>query len=257
MKTGKLLVLFFLFGMMACSDDDDANNGNENELPSDNNYHNSPVGASATDLLSASTFNSLVIDLVYVEGYAPTQETIDKTQAFLTAHLNKPSGISFELSQIESPGLAPYSLEDIHTIEKQYRTLTNHEDELAIFAFFADGSYASNESVLGVAYQNTSITLFESIIRENSGGLNQPSRSLLEATVVNHEFAHLLGLVNNGTPMQTNHQDEAHGHHCDNEDCLMYWTVETSDALSNLLGNSNPPPLGTDCQADIEASNEK
>jgi hypothetical protein len=77
---------------------------------------------------------------------------------------------------------------------------------------------------------------------------------LLEATVLNHEFAHLLGLVNNGTPMQTDHQDEAHGHHCDNEDYLMYWTVETSDALSNLIGNSNPPPLGTDCQTDIEAN---
>ena len=242
-------LLLFLF-TISCSDDD---NNNTNNPPDNENYHHESVGASAEDMVTDESFNSIVVDLVHVEGYAPSEEALNTTKQFLDETLEKPGGISFSVSSIPAPGNNSYSVSDISDIEEDYRTLTNEDSQLAIFAFYADQHYSGNESVLGVAYRNTSLALFASQIESNTGGLDQPSKPLLESTVLNHEFGHLLGLVNNGTPMQNDHQDEANGHHCDNEDCLMYWSVETSDALGNLIGSQSPPPLGEECIADLQA----
>jgi len=253
MKKLNILLVLTLFFVSACSDEDKDNNNDNNDPPNHQDYHYQSVGTSAEDMTTDESFKTIIVDLVHVEGHAPSQEALNTTEQFLSETLDKPGGISFSISTIPSPGKESYSSSDIRDIEDDYRTLKNEGDQLAIFAFYADQHYTSNESVLGIAYLNTSIALFSSQIESNSGGLNQPSKSLLEATVLNHEFGHLLGLVNNGTPMQTDHQDEANGHHCDNEDCLMYWSVETSDALGNLIGNDNPPPLGEECTADLQA----
>lgn len=73
--------------------------------------------------------------------------------------------------------------------------------------------------------------LFGSQIEKNSGGIRRPSKSNLETTVVLHEMGHLLGLVNVGSEMVEPHEDESYDHHCDNEDCLMYWAIETNSFL--------------------------
>lgn len=40
--------------------------------------------------------------------------------------------------------------------------------------------------------------------------------------------------------MQQNHQDEDNGHHCTNEECLMYYAIETSDYFSNVFDGTIP-----------------
>ncbi len=88
------------------------------------------------------------------------------------------------------------------------------------------------------------------------GGLAQPSRAAAETAVINHEFGHLLGLVNNGTPMIGDHQDEPHGKHCDNSKCLMYYAAETSDLLANLLTGA-VPGLCVNCENDLKGNGGK
>ena len=83
-----------------------------------------------------------------------------------------------------------------------------------------DDEYAGDPNVLGIAYRNTSMAIFQETIARHTGGALEPSAATVEGTVAAHEFGHVLGLVNNGSPME--HQDEPHGRHCDNEDCLMY-----------------------------------
>ena len=78
-------------------------------------------------------------------------------------------------------------------------------------------------------------------IHDNSGGLGQASRTKLESTVLEHEFGHILGLVDLGSPMQTNHKDAAHGNHCNNTNCLMYYASETTDILGILITGNIPP----------------
>lgn len=244
--------LFLLLSLFSCADDDESTTTIESNL-----YHKQAVGHSAADLLTAATYSSLRVEVVYVEGYEPTASTLNNLRLFLQERLNKPQGITITKTAINTPGLAPYSINDIQQVESNFRALHNNNNSLAVFVFIADGSYSENENVLGVAYKNTSVALFGTKIKQYSGGIGRPSLTLLETTVMNHEFGHIMGLVNVGTPLQTDHQDSAHGKHCDVERCLMYWTAETGDIVSNLVGASEAPKLDSQCIADLQAKGGK
>lgn len=100
------------------------------------------------------------------------------------------------------------------------------------------------------------MVVFGKKIHDNSGGLGQASRTKLEATVLEHELGHLLGLVDIGSPMQTNHKDASHGNHCNNTNCLMYYAAETTDILGYLL-TGNIPSFDANCIADMKANGGK
>lgn len=220
-------------------------------------FHLKAVGESASELLTREEFSALRINLVYVEGYAPAARTLENLKSFLQTRLHKPQGIHISQTAISSPGLAPYSIEDIRQVEEEFRSGFNEGQNLSVFVFVTDGSFAANDNVLGVAYRNTSLALFGSKIQEYSGGIGQPSQPLLETTVMNHEFGHIMGLVNVGTDLQSDHQDTAHGKHCDVDGCLMYWTAETGDVVTNLVGLSSAPSLDPQCIADLQAKGGK
>lgn len=252
MKLKKLIPGMLLLGLFSCADD--SQEPAPEEIPLDDPaYHSQAVGKSAADLLQDTDFTSLRIDLVYVEGFEPTSSTLNNIKTFLESRLHKPQGITIAKTAITSPNLAPYSVADIQQVESNFRSLYNQDKSLAVFMFVADGDFSENENVLGVAYRNTSVALFGSKVKQYSGGIGQPSQSLLETTIAHHEFGHIMGLVNAGAPLQTDHQDEAHGRHCDVESCLMFWSVETGDVISNLVGASQPPALDSQCLADLQA----
>jgi predicted Zn-dependent protease len=100
------------------------------------------------------------------------------------------------------------------------------------------------------------MALFERTIQDLSGGLTQPEQSRLESVVLQHELGHILGLVNAGTAMVTNHQDAPHGRHCTNTNCLMHYTVETGNVVQNLLDGSLPQ-LDSNCLSDLRANGGK
>jgi hypothetical protein len=212
-----------------------------------------------SDFLSASDFEELIVEVQYVSGYAPSSTTISNLKSFLEQRLNKPGGITISQSAIASPGKPVLTLEDIKEIETENRSQHTNRKTLTAYFFFADGEYAENQGsskVLGIAYGNSSMVIFEKTVQDFSGGLSQPPRSALESTVVQHEFGHILGLVNNGTPMSTAHQDTQNGHHCNNSNCLMYYTAETSDIIANILGG-NIPSLDAKCIADLQVNGGK
>lgn len=247
-------VLLLLLGLFSCSDDQEPAPEEIDKIDNESTeYHNQAVGKSAAALLTDTEFNSLRIDVVYVEGFEPTSNTLNNIKTFLENRLHKPQGITIAKTAITTPNLAPYSIADIQQIEDNFRTLRNQDKSLAVFVFIADGGFAENDNVLGVAYKNTSVALFGSKIKQYSGRVGQPSKTLLETTVAHHEFGHIMGLVNAGAPLQTDHQDVAHGRHCDVEGCLMYWSVETGDVITNLVGASQPPALDSQCLADLRA----
>ena len=258
MKYLSSIFVLLLSGLLlfACSEDDSDGIDDPDEIDYEN-YHLQPVGESANDLLSAENFDKVHVEIVHVEDFEPSEESIESVEAFLAERLNKPNGIESSLHSIPSPGLAPYSVEDLEQVESNNKSVFTNEDQLAVFAFFADGSYSENENVLGIAYRNTSVALFEEKIQELSGGIGEPSTSMVESTVAQHEFGHIMGLVNIGTPTQTDHQDEENGHHCDVEDCLMYYTADTGDIISNLIGMSDVPDLDDQCIADLQANGGK
>lgn len=214
-------------------------------------------GDSARSFLSDEQFDELNLEIDYMPGYEPTQEALDSLESFLEKHLNK-SKINIENpTRIEAGEQNAYSADDIRALEEEHRdNYTEYESpengKLWAYFIFVDGEFTQQE-VLGIAYFNTSMAFFGPTIHNNSGGVGQADRDKLEATVFNHEFGHNMGLVANGSPMQESHQDSGNGHHCTDEDCLMYYAVETTDYTS-ILVDSPIPELLEYCQADVEAN---
>lgn len=223
--------------------------------PNATSLHDKPVGASAHDLLSASTYSSVKIEIQYMTGYAPDGAAMSHMQAMLQSYLNKPGGITIVTREIPASSNGALSVNDVLTIEKNNRTAFTNGSEIALYVLFTNGNYTDN-NVLGVAYRNTSAVLFGKKINDNSGGIGQASRTKLVATVIEHEIGHLLGLVDLGSPMQTAHKDASHGNHCNNSNCLMYYASETSDILGFLITGSIPG-FDANCHADIIANGGK
>ena len=263
-KSLKIILLSFAF-ILSCSKDSESGKAiiedeNGNPIEVDTSLNKKNVGDSANDFLSSSSFEKLVLEIMYVGELNPTSTTLDNFQEFLEARLNKPQGIEIVLRQIENVGKEVYSIHDIRNIEDTHRRKFNEQGTIAVSGIFIDGEYdqnTDNGSVLGVAYRNTSFVIFEQTIREFSNQPLAPSLTTLESVVINHEVGHLLGLVNAGTTMQTNHQDIAHGRHCTNENCLMFWTAETGEGLLNMLTGGSIPPLDSFCISDLRANGGK
>ncbi len=217
--------------------------------------HNRPVGASARELLSSSTYTSLKIEILYMTGYEPDAGAIAHVQSTLGELLNKPSGITIVTKEIPASSGTTFSVNDIIAIENNNRTVFTKDAEIGVCILYTNGNY-TEPNTLGVAYKNTSTALFGKKIHENSGGIGQASRTKLEATVMEHELGHLLGLVDLGSSMQTPHKDALHGNHCTNNSCLMYYASETTDLFS-ILVTGNIPAIDANCRADLQANGGK
>lgn len=251
----KYLGIIIVLVLMSCSSDDSQND------PLNNTQSNKlSVGASANDLLSDTTFSSLVVEVVYVEGFEPSQTAISNFVSFLENRTFKPNGITVQKRAISSPGLTPYTNQEIVAIEDSNRLLYNDDNQIAVWAFFADGSSANNTDsgvVLGTAYRNTSFVIYQETIQQLTSGTITNTTPILESTVITHEFGHILGLTNLGTPLQTNHEDLEHPKHCNIESCLMYWKAESGNGVMSMISGGSIPQLDAQCIADLQANGGK
>lgn len=215
--------------------------------------NNLNVGASATDFLSASKYQSINLEIQYMPGYAPDATALNNLTGFLNLLLNKPGGINITQKQIASTGSASLTLAQVYEIEKSNRTVFTTGTSIGVYFLFTDAAY-SDAKILGISYKNTSMALFGKTVHDNSGGLRQPSLTDAESLVEEHEFGHLLGLVNLGSLMQVNHEDAAHKSHCDNPNCLMYYAAQVN-LMSGII--SSVPPLDANCRNDLKANSGK
>lgn len=218
------------------------------------NHERNP-GVSATDFLTDENFDELIIEVQFMEGYEPTNEAINNLESFLEERLNKSSITILEPTEIPAEGQQRYSANEVRDLEREHRTQFSEEGSLAAYFLFLDGEY-DQANVLGIAYFNTSMAFFGETIQNTSDGIFQLSRSTVETVVLQHEIGHVIGLVNNGAEMQTNHQDEENGSHCDDENCLMYFSVRTTDFFANVF-DGQVPELDDQCIADLQAAGGK
>jgi hypothetical protein len=212
-----------------------------------------------TDFLTSEKYEKITIEVVHVTGFKPTAGSISNLHNFLNELINKPGGIEIVYHESAPFPKSVITLEDIKEKEKKSRQTSNNDNTMSAFILFSNGEYAgnsNNSSVLGIAYGASSMVIFEETIRKYSGGLAQPSTESIEKGVINHEFGHILGLVNNGVEPVAAHQDAANGRHCNNKGCLMYYATETSDILSNLIGGE-VPGLDANCRNDLRAAGGK
>lgn len=247
-----MLLAFLLFTGCSKDETDKEDVSHRNDLT---------LGASARDFLSDEKFTSLEVEIVYVTGSEPTPEALSNLKIFLNKYLNKPDGISFKTRAVAAPGIGTYALDEILALEKEHRTIFSSGKTLATFIFFADDKSVDSEQerkIIGKAYRNTSLIVFDKEITEMSGG--SITRSEIQSTALHHEFGHLFGLVNNGSPAQSPHEDsdKSKKAHCNVDGCLMAASIAFGSSASSYLEDGQSiMDFDEKCQLDLKANGGK
>jgi len=132
-------------------------------------------------------------------------------------------------------------------------------DEALLQALWLDAQFKDSSGerpeVLGVSFGGTNVVaMFKPTIRQ-MGALDL-TLSFSEQTTFIHEVGHALWLVNNGVPMVDDHQDTAHGRHCTNERCGMYYAnqgaVDLIEFVIQVVVDGNTVIFGDECLDDLK-----
>lgn len=160
---------------------------------------------------------------------------------------------------VASSGKSPFSIEEIADIEKKERQQYNTGDEIVVWIYFADGKDEEDNNekrTLGSAFRNTSIVVYEKSIENFANQRGAPSKEILEATTLEHEFGHLFGLVDLGAPLLSDHEDPENDHHCKVSGCLMNAELEFGSGIVDVV-NNGVPELKDACLQDLQAAGGK
>jgi len=191
---------------------------------------------------------SLRFELDAVAGLAPYTSSTDYLEGLAGRLLNKPDGVSFETDET----LAPMGAGHEWTFEALDEFARSHAADdargpVTIQVLFLDGRYVTEDdggTVLGLAWGERFIALFQEQLRSAcSGGLASALQndvcSTAERNVWAHELGHVIGLVDNGVPLQSAHRDAAHGRHDVSDACIMYWAYEGPALFDTFLDRFN------------------
>lgn len=222
-----------------------------NEKQYSNSFHQRTFGASAYELLSDKKYTSLKVEIQYMPGFEPDEEALVYLHNFLKTYLHKPKGITIVTKEILPEDDTEFSIAKVSNIEKLNRTAYTTGSEIAVYVLYTNGVY-TDKHMLGLAYRNTSVVVFGKKIKEFTNNFRKINRTRFEATLLLHEMGHLLGLVNTGASMQTNHKDSEQGQHCNNKSCLMYYAPAKENPFIYLM-KYKVPQLDADCIADLRA----
>ena len=220
------------------------------------------TGDSANDILSNDTFTKLQIEIAYVSGFQPSTEAITNFQTFLQTRTFK-QDIEILYNELPSSNENDLSLQEIANLESGNRTAYNDGNTLAIYIYFADAPSEDDDPIegtftLGAVYRNTSMIIHESTVRELALQSSQVTIEDVETATLNHEFGHLLGLVDLGTTPVNDHEDPNATHHCDTQGCLMRAELQFGSGIMGMLnsrvskGSAAVPGLDAECILDLQ-----
>lgn len=214
------------------------------------------TGVAARDFLSDATYRALVVEVDHVQGHAPAASALQVLEARLRERCNKPDGVTVVVDDVVPSGGNVYSVAANQALEAQHRDRFASGTTAVMYFLYLDGQSDQDSGsgrVLGWAHGPSSVGIFRESVAASANALATAEE--VEAAVLVHEAGHLLGLVNNGTPMVANHEDPAHRAHDTNDGCIMHWLIETSNIRDLILNlGSLPTQFDAACIADLQAN---
>lgn len=149
---------------------------------------------------------------------------------------------------------------DLLALAAAHRATRDTPTRKTYYVLFVSGHFTDQngpqQGVLGVSLGDGVIAMFKDVIAGTGVGGGPTVRHVEQTTLV-HELAHAFGLVDSGVPMAAPHRDTAHGSHCDDDRCVMYYLNEGASEIGAFVSQavlSNQSILfDAACLADVDA----
>jgi predicted Zn-dependent protease len=246
-----------------------------NQPPGGNNNSTTPSADRITQIYAKST-TQLVVEIDYQKGAEPFTGSFLGMDAFNITRVNieklfQGSGATpaktlvlpntlAQMEQLTDLSDTSFTGQRILDIAAQHREKKDAPGQATFYILFLNGYYNDGKmvrnDVLGVALGSTGVVaMFKPVI--NSSTNLQQFQKFVEQTTLVHELGHSIGLVNFGIPLTAMHQDSAHGAHCSNTRCVMYYANEGAAAAlqfaRDYIITGNEILFDADCQNDTKA----
>ncbi len=207
------------------------------------------------DYLRDDTYTDWIIEIDYVVGHRPSASAVNLLKDRMGELANK-DNIDVVIDDELAETNRNWNIQALLDFKRQHQDLKTKGSEIVTWVAYVDGQWHSDDSnsrTIGVALSDHETV---AIMRETieSSDFLLVSETDVERTVLVHEFGHIIGLVDNGIPMQTPHSDG--GSHSDNQDSVMWAGVE--NALDYQIFRGDPPTtFDANDKADVCAAGGK
>jgi hypothetical protein len=208
----------------------------------------------------------LLIEVDHSPGAAPSQRVIDAVKRELGDLTGKTVDVTMTAELGSRGASAVYSLDELRQMHDDFQDEEDRRGVVAMHALFVDGciQQCGSGGPAGIAFTGDAFAIAMGAIRAftcpdgSITCLGEAEESNAVRAVAIHEAGHLVGLVNLGLPMvqahemeedpapnQAGHQGEGHSR---NENSVMWWQVELSIGLQNLISRGAQIPFEYDAQ---------
>ena len=140
------------------------------------------------------------------------------------------------MTQIEDNGVTNWTVAELVELGVAVAPALVDGEQVRPAIIFVNGILEERDNVLGVHISNTHFAFVFKDIVVNQGGSDTSQKYIEQATVI-HEIGHAIGLVNNGVPLSSQHEDAERPHHTINSDGVMYFAVESGDGALDFATN--------------------
>ena len=125
-----------------------------------------------------------------------------------------------------------------------------------VSGLFTDGS-GPRPNVLAVSIGGTGVVAMFKDVIAGTGGVVPNVEKFVEQSTLVHELGHAIGLVANGVATTSAHHDQAHGAHCTNDACVMYYLNEGAGDMAafaqQYVTSGDAILFDAACLADVDA----